>query len=213
MLEVHTRRAVVLPVPASSDAYEVYAHGSLLKSQVIDDDNELVTRLDKLDLTLSRFRKRFISDVRSLPSEWLSPKLQAAINVLVEHRSETFHGIIFVQQRQVVMALSWMLSRVAETKDWIRCGELTGHGDYSTDGERVIGMNINAQREVVESFRAGKLNLRRSKQLGAFSEDNFFSFQVIATSVAEEGLDFPVNSFVVFTCLHSVFTIIPSFPC
>lgn len=111
------------------------------------------------------FEKRFLRDARALPTEWLSPKLQVVVAALVRYHSDTFQGIIFVDQRQVANVLTWILSRVAETKDWVRCGELTGHGDGARDGNNIKGMGIKAQRDVVQSFKSGKLNLCKTSFL------------------------------------------------
>ncbi|KAI5116563.1 hypothetical protein M0805_001548 [Coniferiporia weirii] len=133
-------------------------------------------KVEKLRISISTFDARLSAD--NLPCDWLSPKLRALINVLVEHRCDDFQGIIFVDQRQVASVLSWVLHHVAETKDWIRCGGLTGHGE-ATNGENLKGMSVSAQKEIVKLFRTGELNL------------------LVATSVAEEGLDFPACKLVI----------------
>ncbi|EJD06192.1 uncharacterized protein FOMMEDRAFT_145449 [Fomitiporia mediterranea MF3/22] len=144
-----------------------------------NDDNELAIGLEKLRSAVLSFRRRLLSDGRTLPPEWLSPKLRAAVDILVKHRSESFQGIIFVNQRQVAKALSWILGRVLETKTWLRCGELIGHGESSKSSSSGKGMDIKRQRDIVQSFRSGNLNL------------------LIATDVGEEGLDFPACALVI----------------
>ncbi|KAL5533446.1 DCL1_1 [Sanghuangporus sanghuang] len=141
---------------------------------------ELPAQLENLRQVVSTFEQRLLLDKRPFPPDWISPKLQATVDILAKHRSETFQGIIFVSQRQLAVTLSWILSRLPETKDWVRCGELTGHGDSSAVySEGAKGMGLSAQREVVQSFKNKKLNL------------------LITTSVGEEGLDFPACELVI----------------
>ncbi|KAH8114247.1 hypothetical protein DFH11DRAFT_1596751 [Phellopilus nigrolimitatus] len=142
-------------------------------------EKQAAVKLEKLRSVLSTFEACLSSDIDPLPMDWLSPKLRAAINTLVKYRTETFQGIIFVDQRQVATALSWVLRRVATTKDWIRCYELMGHGDGGATSDTLKGMTLKEQNDVVRAFRSGELNL------------------LIATSVAEEGLDFPACELVI----------------
>ncbi|THH08707.1 hypothetical protein EW145_g2529 [Phellinidium pouzarii] len=160
---------------------------SLIEKDLSDAEKQTAEKLDKLRFAITTFSSRInrIGDV--LPSEWLSPKVLAVVNVLLEHKCEDFQGIIFVDQRQIASTLSWVLPRVMGTRGWIRCGELMGHGD-TTNSESSKGMGINAQKDVVRSFRIGELNLYP---------------KVVATSVAEEGLDFPACKLIIrFDPIH-----------
>ena len=156
--EGHARRAIAISSSPSRKPL-LYVDSADTESSSMDGDGDLSPGFRRAMEVLSKFQKRLLSDTRALPTEWLSPKLQAVVDILVEHRSESFQGMIFVDQRQIVKALCWILGRIAETKDWIRCGALTGHGEQATEGEKIKGMGINAQREVVQSFKAGDLNL------------------------------------------------------
>ncbi|KAF8758840.1 Dicer dimerization domain [Rhizoctonia solani] len=64
-------------------------------------------------------------------------------------------------------------------RDWVKAAALVGHGDGSRAGFEGSGMAHAAQRSTVRNFRSGSINL------------------VIATSVAEEGLDFQACKLVV----------------
>ncbi|KAL5528914.1 hypothetical protein ACEPAG_4888 [Sanghuangporus baumii] len=143
-------------------------------------NTELPAQFEKLRQIVSTFEQRLLLDKRPFPPDWVSPKLQTTVDILAKHRSETFQGIVFVSQRQLAVTLSWILSRLSETRDWIRCGELTGHGESSAvNSEGAKGMGLSAQRDVVQSFKDKKLNL------------------LITTSVGEEGLDFPACELVI----------------
>ncbi|KLO19664.1 hypothetical protein SCHPADRAFT_843134, partial [Schizopora paradoxa] len=117
--------------------------------------------------------------VDAFPSTWMAPKYCALIKLLKQHESASFRGILFAEQRQVAATLTWLLTKTSETKDWIKCAELMGHGDLKGGGDVIAGMGLNVQENVVKSFRTGELNL------------------LIATSVAEEGLDFPACDLVI----------------
>lgn len=131
--------------------------------------------------------------------------------MLLEYHTPTFHGIVFVEQRQVAACLAKILGNIPELRGKIQCAELVGHGGGHGGGGHgggngsgrgkgvasaradVKGMGLARQQDTVRMFREGDINLR------AFSEN--FSLAVpglidgllvVATSVAEEGLDFPV---------------------
>ena len=145
---------------------------------------DIFTRLTSL---LSTFETRFTS----ISSAWLSPKLNKLIETLVNYKSQSFHGIVFVEQRQVAIAVAWLLQCLPETKEWIRCAALVGHGEAAGSGKAAEVMDNNSQKNVVSSFRKGELNLCAS--LSIFVAWHVSSATVIATAVAEEGLDFPVG--------------------
>ncbi|KAJ7118771.1 hypothetical protein C8R44DRAFT_841231 [Mycena epipterygia] len=108
--------------------------------------------------------------------EWCSPKLGVLVEILLSHQSPTFQGIIFVEQRQVAICLAKLLPCIPALSGAIRCAELVGHGDSS---EGVLKNIIQSTQSTVESFREGSINL------------------IIATAVAEEGLDFPACDLVI----------------
>ncbi len=95
------------------------------------------------------------------PLAWLAPKYSALIGLLKEYESSSFRGILFAEQRQVAATLTWLLARTSETKDWIKCAELMGHGDIKSSGEVLGGMGLKPQDNVVKSFRKGELNMSK----------------------------------------------------
>ncbi|KAJ7168309.1 hypothetical protein C8R43DRAFT_983912 [Mycena crocata] len=116
-----------------------------------------------------------------VPLEWCSPKIRVLVEILLAHKSSTFQGIIFVEQRQVALCLATVLPRIPALRDAIRCAELVGYG-----GTQAVTRNIgSSSQNTLQLFREGKINL------------------IVATAVAEEGLDFPACDLVIrFDGLH-----------
>ncbi|KIK99753.1 hypothetical protein PAXRUDRAFT_822437 [Paxillus rubicundulus Ve08.2h10] len=163
--------------------------------------------LEQIDSILSDFKPFFDDPSASpptvpipVPLAWCTPKVKALTEILLTYHTPTFHGIVFVEQRQVAACLSKILSNIPELRGRIRCAELVGHGgghggrskggaNPSTSGVNVKGMGLAKQQDTVRSFKKsyeeGGLNL------------------LVATSVAEEGLDFPACDLVIrFDPLH-----------
>ncbi|TPX47024.1 hypothetical protein SeLEV6574_g02881 [Synchytrium endobioticum] len=113
---------------------------------------------------------------RILPPKSLSHKVERLFTFLESYKSHTvFKGIIFVQRRVVADLLADLIHK-DERLHFCRVAVLKGHGGRSetTDKESMI-----SQVKTVEDFRVNKLNL------------------LVATAVAEEGLDIPECNLVV----------------
>ncbi|KAK0225141.1 hypothetical protein EDD85DRAFT_221965 [Armillaria nabsnona] len=113
----------------------------------------------------------------SIPLEWCTPKIKSLVDVILAHHSSTFQGIIFVEQRQTAMCLAKLLPNLSQLNGLVRCADLVGHGVNSEGVSKDI--TTGNQGEVVKLFRTKEINL------------------LIATSVAEEGLDFPACDLVI----------------
>ncbi|GLB35495.1 putative dicer dimerisation domain containing protein [Lyophyllum shimeji] len=111
-----------------------------------------------------------------VPLTWCTPKVQTVVDILLAYYTPDFQGIVFVEQRQTATCLAMILSAIAELEGSIRCGALMGQG-VNSDG--VAKLTPGGHKTAVESFRKGDINL------------------LIATSVAEEGLDFPACDLVI----------------
>ncbi|XP_069809597.1 ATP-dependent RNA helicase DHX58-like [Dendropsophus ebraccatus] len=110
--------------------------------------------------------------------EYENPKLKRLEEILKEHfqNSSTSHGIIFTRTRQSTYSLlEWIKSNASLQDLNIKAAALTGAG-FSNQSKH---MTQNEQKEVIQKFREGYLNL------------------LISTSVAEEGLDIPECNIVV----------------
>jgi len=127
-----------------------------------------------------------------LPDTWCTPKLIALKDILLEFYTAKFQVIIFVEQRQVAACLSKALPAMPELKDKIRSAHLVGQG-VNVDG--VSKMTNAYHGGAIGAFREGKVNVRECSSFPSLRRDIELSSEesVIATSVAEEGLDFPVR--------------------
>ncbi|KAJ7090340.1 hypothetical protein B0H15DRAFT_838200 [Mycena belliarum] len=105
--------------------------------------------------------------------EWCSPKIAVLVDILLSHKSPTFQGIVFVEQRHVAVCLARVLPCIPALCGAVRCAEL-----ISRNGDTVWGAS-NSIQSTLQSFREGEINL------------------IVATAVAEEGLDFPACDLVV----------------
>lgn len=125
-------------------------------------------------------QSRLVSDGGEIRHEWMTPKLIALKELLREQRDvPNFRGIIFTHERQIATTISLIFPRLGVPG--INAGPLVGHGQNACSEPMKIGMKgmaFHAQEKILQDFRDGSLNL------------------LIATSVAEEGLDFPLCSFV-----------------
>lgn len=111
--------------------------------------------------------------------KWCSPKVRELIDILFAHYTSNFQGIVFVEQRHVAACLSKILPRVPQLSHLIKTGQLIGHGTTNLAKMQTKGMALRTQQDIVKLFRERKINL------------------LIATSVAEEGLDFPACDLVI----------------
>ena len=148
-------------------------------------------QVEEMSVRASVAEERLVG-MHILEASTLSPKFLKLLDLLSCHKSESFCGVVFVEQRQVAVMLSWSMSRRPELSAWVKSGVLTGHAEASGSGN-VAGMSLKAQKEVIIALRNKSINLRES---GFFTSTWHFSTshnQVFATSVAEEGLDIPVS--------------------
>jgi endoribonuclease Dicer len=150
-----------------------------------DNDTPLLAEkranVDKFRRVLQFHSARLFPDDPSTPisRDWVSPKVLALRELLANEDAPTFRGMVFVSQRHFAACISIILPRL--DLPGIAPGPLVGHGEgISANVMRLgsKGMGFNTQERTVQQFRDGTLNL------------------IIATSVAEEGLDFPQCSFV-----------------
>ncbi|ESK86769.1 type iii restriction enzyme [Moniliophthora roreri MCA 2997] len=113
-----------------------------------------------------------------VPLEWCTPKIKTLVDILATHYTPTFQGIVFVEQRQVATCLARVLPYIEELKGLVKCGDFCGNVN---DVEESLRGTLKCSRgpDVVKLFREGTINL------------------LIATSVAEEGLDFPACDIVI----------------
>ncbi|KIY44501.1 P-loop containing nucleoside triphosphate hydrolase protein [Fistulina hepatica ATCC 64428] len=128
-------------------------------------------------------RRVTVCNVSRLPDdilEGVTPKVHALVDVLLNEKAnaeqddDVFSGIVFVQRRDAVFTLAEILSSHPKVQDNFRIGCLIGMSESSfrhsfLDITRSLAKQ--SQEETLMDFRIGEKNL------------------LIATSVAEEGLD------------------------
>ncbi|CAE6427526.1 unnamed protein product [Rhizoctonia solani] len=171
------RRAIDKSTVSSAELGAYFTRESFVVSQTGGDSGGDSDRTwseldDAYNENLARIQERVKNLDKSQMLSWFTPKLKILISILEANRTEDFSALIFVEQRQVASTLAWLLPLVPELRDWVKAAALVGHGDGSRAGFEGSGMAHAAQRSIVRNFRSGSVNL------------------VIATSVAEEGLDF-----------------------
>ncbi|TPX66353.1 hypothetical protein SpCBS45565_g04508 [Spizellomyces sp. 'palustris'] len=109
----------------------------------------------------------------------LSPKVVKLIEILEHYRDDhVFSGIVFVQRRETAERLRDILCSIDRLKDFLRVDVLVGHGGDSADVLQTT-MRVTAQQNIVKEFGHNRINL------------------LVATKVAEEGLDIRVCKLVI----------------
>lgn len=112
------------------------------------------------------------SDTQLQADTSISKKCASILSFLQKKASNTFRGIIFVEQRVTVFVLSHLLSVYPGTKSLFKCGTFVG---ISTNQSKKMELrdllNPQDQQNTLEDFREGRKNL------------------LIATSALEEGID------------------------
>lgn len=128
-----------------------------------------------------------------IPLSWCSPKVKALAETLMHRYTPTFQGIVFVEQRHIATCLAAILPRIPLLTHIIKSDQLVGHGTGGSQTKAQFkGMAIRNQQDTVKLFRERRLNLCACI-LGSCRRACADCGIVVATSVAEEGLDFPVR--------------------
>ncbi|KAI8994876.1 hypothetical protein BDB01DRAFT_714743, partial [Pilobolus umbonatus] len=158
---------------------------NLSKDSLFDEDLALKETYELIS-TLHCERNPDVNDMNLF-----SPKISRLMLILkvVSTKIKDFCGIVFVERRHTAIAID-LLVKSLDDLNQLKSGILIGHG--STD-EGDVQMKFKSQNETIRKFRAGELNL------------------LIATSVAEEGLDIqPCNVVVRFDFFHTLIAYIQS---
>ena len=149
---------------------------------------------------LKDFKSFFPSDSTShdipipVNLDWCTPKVKVLVDLLVEFGTKcpAFQCVIFVEQRQVASTLSKLLQVIPELNPRIKTAFLVGQG---TGAEGILKSTDQYSGDPVKMFKDGLINVRESSiTFHCHLRVNYYV--VVATSVAEEGLDFKVRSIV-----------------
>lgn len=90
--------------------------------------------------------------------EWISPRLQKLVDLLIAKHTPTLKGMVFVQERHTAVFMAEILNRTPVLQNLVKSRYLVGIGQGSGEiGGRT--MSASEQRRVVEAFRGGDTNL------------------------------------------------------
>ncbi|XP_069589153.1 interferon-induced helicase C domain-containing protein 1 [Ranitomeya imitator] len=159
---------------------------------LLNESEEASSLLDKIDETDKFLTNLFFAHKRALEQmaekkEYENEKLTKLRRAIMEEfttRNGKARGIIFTKTRQSAVALcQWIDDNEKFKEVGIRANYIIGAGSNS---EFVKSMTQNEQKIVIQKFSSGELNL------------------LIATSVAEEGLDIKeCNIVIVYGLIHN----------
>ena len=117
------------------------------------------------------------------------PRITKLLDILqnMVHSNPTFHGIVFVRQRQGVFAVANMLHTLPQFVNGVHLHTYTGHSAKTRsqlaregDDHNSAGMPTNKQQEAIDKFQQGT-----AQEI------------MVATAALQEGLDVVNCSFVV----------------
>lgn len=143
----------------------------LEREALIDEDLALKDAHELVD-GMEMPRNPDVNDTR-----FFTPKLAKLIQILevITSGSQQFCGIVFVERRNTAVAIQLLIQSL-DSLSRLRTDILTGHG---TSEEGDVQMRFKEQNKTIQKFRTGEINL------------------LIATNVAEEGLDIQPCNFVI----------------
>ncbi|KIM49536.1 hypothetical protein M413DRAFT_438720 [Hebeloma cylindrosporum] len=173
---IENKQKILDDLSHSVEIEDVITSTSLPSKRIPD---ELHFIIDILQDFQAFFPGKITSSTSPIPVSnlaWCTPKLKVLVDILLEHHSPSFQGIIFVEQRHDAYTLSKVLNLLPELQGRIRSAFLVGQG-VNADG--VSTRTDSYEGDPIKLFRDHALNI------------------LIATSVAEEGLDFPECDLVV----------------
>jgi endoribonuclease Dicer len=166
-------------------------------------DPDHLPELEGILRVVSQYDWLFADDVQTpIDPNWCTPKVMVLVDILLAHHTQEFQGITFVEQRHIAACLAKTIPRFPQAQGYLKCAELIGHGSGGVTKSSVKGMPTSFQRDVVQMFRDREVNLCK---LRAYTSNNIYYLciaSVIATSVAEEGLDFPVSRMAIYLYLY-----------
>uniref|UniRef100_A0A8C1NTD5 RNA helicase n=1 Tax=Cyprinus carpio TaxID=7962 RepID=A0A8C1NTD5_CYPCA len=158
-------------------------HTEELKTKSSPDEEGTITITDteRFLFTLFKDNKAKLQELMGKPQYENNSLAQLKTNILKEFSTrERARGIIFTRTRLSAIALcQWIQENPKFDEVGVRASYLIGGGDQSV----VKPMTAAEQKDVLNKFRDGQINL------------------LIATTVAEEGLDIAECNFVIRYCL------------
>jgi len=182
---------IFLSVSACAQAIKISHAIELLETQSISSFTLYLKKIYKeSNEGTSKAAKRIIQDKRFQKAFSLATTLNLEhpkINKLKEIVEEKIKNepkskiLVFAQFRDTVNKITLELNKIPGIKSDIFVGQAKkSHGKNEKGEEKTTGLNQKEQREIIEKFSNGEINV------------------LVATSIAEEGLDIPEVSEVIF---------------
>ncbi|KAA1076045.1 Dicer-like protein 1 [Puccinia graminis f. sp. tritici] len=186
LLSLHASPKMIAAMESVSLELGTYAHSlavlDWLKSLLTVGASNQVMSGRLLDPNKQKQIREIIEELEELvniddiPETQFSSKVAVLNKILVSYKEKDNHDnflcIVFVERRQHAQLLPFLLERNGQLKGFLRPTALTGHAGGNVNDLIGIKMDSRTQNKAVAKFRTGEYNL------------------TIATSVAEEGLDF-----------------------
>jgi endoribonuclease Dicer len=159
-----------------------------------NDGSDLIHKLDQILQLLAQYDEHLVgANGNTLDPSWCTPKVIALVDILLANFHDNFQSIVFVEQRHVATSLAELISRLPSATGRLKCAVLLGHGATDNSTASIKGMPTKVQGDVVQMFRKREVNIREYTREIEISDSHNNVSVVLATSVAEEGLDFPVR--------------------
>ena len=125
------------------------------------------------------FNYVYSSSIELLAKNFEHPKLFKLVEIIEKEKikNKDIKIIVFTQFRETATVISRNLNKIPEIKSKVFVGQAK---KSSSDGEIATGLSQKEQKEVIQEFSDGKINV------------------LVATSIGEEGLDIPEVNAVIF---------------
>jgi dsRNA-specific ribonuclease/ERCC4-related helicase len=148
---------------------------NLDSSMTEDEATHLLTLLLPLQTTAKQLKFRH-EDAETFALQHLSPKVASLIDFLENEWSESFTGLIFVQQRALAYALAYLLSKYKFQRAQLRVQGFVGSSKVQDPAKRLVEQILPGdQKGVLEKFRSPEREINL----------------LVATEVLGEGVDIP----------------------
>lgn len=140
-----------------------------MSSSALFDSNAIDLDVEKLSTQAKELQEYLLPQPDINNHKLFSHKIQRLVQILQLYNKHApdFCGIIFVQRKYTAYILQWIIESQSTLSE-LKTGVLTGH---HIDGAGEARMRFKDQNRMISAFRRREINL------------------LIATSVAEEGLD------------------------
>lgn len=139
---------------------------------------QIFAALDRISPTYYKNNKN--EDLPFTSMDVLSPKVEILLDLLASEHSADVSGVIFVEQRSTVFALTELLLQHQTTRSRYRTAPFVGMSKYCKPTVDITDFtDLKSQENTLEEFKNGEKNL------------------IVCTTVLEEGIDVPTCHLVI----------------